>query len=87
MKQTQQTVHGGAHRKTSVKSQRRQQRGLPSRNGTIPLHYYQIEEGMGDFSTQPARLMVIAEDYEQDLLDRLIEQIKGAFSQTLWLFL
>ncbi|KAH9165423.1 hypothetical protein EDB89DRAFT_1892130 [Lactarius sanguifluus] len=41
----------------------------------VPLPY-KIEDGMGDF-LPPAALKVIAEDYQQGLLDRLNEQIKG----------
>ncbi|KAF8265576.1 hypothetical protein EI94DRAFT_1588428 [Lactarius quietus] len=41
----------------------------------VPLPY-KIEHGMGDF-LPPAALKVIAEDYQQGLLDRLNEQIKG----------
>src|SRR6266404_1545419 len=41
---------------------------------------YKIEHGMGDFLS-PAALKVIAEDYQQGLLDRLNEQIKGPFSR------
>ncbi|KAI9453199.1 hypothetical protein BJY52DRAFT_1153344 [Lactarius psammicola] len=41
----------------------------------VPLPY-KIENGMGDF-LPPAALKVIAEDYQQGLLDRLNEQIKG----------
>lgn len=37
---------------------------------------YKVEDGMGDFFS-PAALKVIAEDYQQGLLDRLNEQIKG----------
>jgi hypothetical protein len=37
---------------------------------------YNVEDGMGDFLS-PAGLKVIAEDYQQGLLDRLNEQIKG----------
>ena len=44
----------------------------------VPLPY-KIENGMGDF-LPPAALKVIAEDYQQGLLDRLNEQIKGTFS-------
>ncbi|KAI0296058.1 hypothetical protein B0F90DRAFT_1811359 [Multifurca ochricompacta] len=36
---------------------------------------YKIEDGMGDFLS-PSALKVIAEDYQQGLLDRLNEQIK-----------
>src|SRR6266702_3453501 len=43
----------------------------------VPLPY-KIEDGMGDF-LPPAALKVIAEDYQQGLLDRLNEQIKGLF--------
>ena len=43
----------------------------------VPLPY-KIEDGMGDF-LPPAALKVIAEDYQQGLLDRLNEQIKGPF--------
>ncbi|KAN0140325.1 hypothetical protein V8E53_002221 [Lactarius tabidus] len=41
----------------------------------VPLPY-KIEDGMGDF-LPPSALKVIAEDYQQGLLDRLNEQIKG----------
>ena len=41
----------------------------------VPLPY-KVEDGMGDFLS-PAGLKVIAEDYQQGLLDRLNEQIKG----------
>lgn len=41
----------------------------------VPLPY-EVEGGMGDFLS-PAALKVIAEDYQQGLLDRLNEQIKG----------
>ncbi|KAH9983491.1 hypothetical protein BJV74DRAFT_965596 [Russula compacta] len=41
----------------------------------VPLPY-KVEDGMGDFLS-PAALKVIAEDYQQGLLDRLNEQIKG----------
>ena len=41
----------------------------------VPLPY-EVEDGMGDFLS-PAALKVIAEDYQQGLLDRLNEQIKG----------
>ncbi|KAN0139928.1 hypothetical protein V8E53_002233, partial [Lactarius tabidus] len=41
----------------------------------VPLPY-KIVNGMGDF-LPPAALKVIAEDYQQGLLDRLNEQIKG----------
>jgi hypothetical protein len=41
----------------------------------IPLPY-KVEDGMGDFLS-PEALKVIAEDYQQGLLDRLNEQIKG----------
>ena len=44
----------------------------------VPLPY-KIENGMSDF-LPPAALKVIAEDYQQGLLDRLNEQIKGTFS-------
>jgi superoxide dismutase, Fe-Mn family len=42
----------------------------------VPLPY-NVEDGMGDF-LPPAALKLIAEDYQQGLLDRLNEQIKGA---------
>jgi len=42
----------------------------------VPLPY-KIEDGLGDFLS-PEALKVIAEDYQQGLLDRLNEQIKGA---------
>jgi hypothetical protein len=42
----------------------------------VPLPY-EVEHGMGDF-LPPAALKLIAEDYQQGLLDRLNEQIKGA---------
>jgi superoxide dismutase, Fe-Mn family len=42
----------------------------------VPLPY-NVEDGMGEF-LPPAALKVIAEDYQQGLLDRLNEQIKGA---------
>ena len=42
----------------------------------MPLPY-NVEDGMGDF-LPPAALKLIAEDYQQGLLDRLNEQIKGA---------
>jgi hypothetical protein len=41
----------------------------------VPLPY-KVEDGMGDFLS-PAALKVIAEDYQQGLLDRLNEQVKG----------
>ncbi|KAI0269033.1 Manganese/iron superoxide dismutase [Russula aff. rugulosa BPL654] len=41
----------------------------------VPLPY-KVEDGMGNFLS-PAALKVIAEDYQQGLLDRLNEQIKG----------
>jgi hypothetical protein len=41
----------------------------------VPLPY-EVEDGMGDFLS-PAALKVVAEDYQQGLLDRLNEQIKG----------
>ncbi|KAH9967728.1 hypothetical protein BGW80DRAFT_1339737 [Lactifluus volemus] len=41
----------------------------------VPLPY-EVEHGMGDF-LPPAALKLIAEDYQQGLLDRLNEQIKG----------
>ena len=41
----------------------------------VPLPY-KVEDGMGNFLS-PAGLKVIAEDYQQGLLDRLNEQIKG----------
>jgi superoxide dismutase, Fe-Mn family len=41
----------------------------------VPLPY-KIEDGMGDFLS-PAALQVVAVDYQQGLLDRLNEQIKG----------
>jgi hypothetical protein len=41
----------------------------------VPLPY-KVEGGMGDFLS-PAALKVIAEDYQQGLLDRLNEQVKG----------
>ena len=44
----------------------------------VPLPY-KVEDGMGDFLS-PAGLKVIAEDYQQGLLDRLNEQIKGNVS-------
>jgi hypothetical protein len=44
----------------------------------VPLPY-KVEDGMGDFLS-PAALKVIAEDYQQGLLDRLNEQIKGTAS-------
>ena len=40
----------------------------------VPLPY-KIEDGMGDFLS-PSALKIIAEDYQQGLLDRLNEQIK-----------
>ena len=46
----------------------------------VPLPY-KIENGMGDF-LPPAALKVIAEDYQQGLLDRLNDQIKGALFHT-----
>ena len=46
----------------------------------VPLPY-KLEDGMGDF-LPPAALKVIAEDYQQRLLDRLNDQIKGALFQT-----
>jgi Fe-Mn family superoxide dismutase len=42
----------------------------------VPLPY-KIEDGLGDFLS-PAALRVVAVDYQQGLLDRLNEQIKGA---------
>ena len=53
--------------------------GAPSCRGIhvrVPLPY-NVEDGMGDF-LPPAALKLIAEDYQQGLLDRLNEQIKGA---------
>jgi hypothetical protein len=44
----------------------------------VPLPY-KVEDGMGDFLS-PEALKVIAEDYQQGLLDRLNEQIKGNVS-------
>jgi Fe-Mn family superoxide dismutase len=44
----------------------------------VPLPY-KVEDGMGDFLS-PGALKVIAEDYQQGLLDRLNEQIKGNVS-------
>jgi superoxide dismutase, Fe-Mn family len=41
----------------------------------VPLPY-KVEDGMGDFLS-PEALRVIAVDYQQGLLDRLNEQIKG----------
>ena len=41
----------------------------------VPLPY-KLEDGMGNFLS-PAALKVIAEDYQQGLLDRLNEQVKG----------
>ncbi|KAF8495159.1 hypothetical protein F5888DRAFT_1712544 [Russula emetica] len=41
----------------------------------VPLPY-KVEDGVGDFLS-PAALKIIAEDYQQGLLDRLNEQIKG----------
>ena len=55
--------------------------GAPSRRTIhvrVPLPY-KIEDGLGDFLS-PEALKVIAEDYQQGLLDRLNEQIKGALS-------
>ncbi|KAI0253154.1 Manganese/iron superoxide dismutase [Lactifluus subvellereus] len=51
--------------------------GAPSRmiHVRVPLPY-NVEDGMGDFLPPPA-LKLIAEDYQQGLLDRLNEQIKG----------
>ena len=50
----------------------------------IVLLPYKIEDGMGDF-LPPAALMVIAEDYQQGLLDCLNEKIKGAsLSHIFW---
>ena len=42
----------------------------------VPLPY-KSEDGLGDFLS-PSALKVIAEDYQQGLLDRLNEQIRGA---------
>jgi hypothetical protein len=42
----------------------------------VPLPY-KIEDGVGDFLS-PEALKVIGVDYQQGLLDRLNEQIKGA---------
>ena len=49
----------------------------------VPLPY-KIEDGMADFLT-PAALKVVAVDYQQGLLDRLNEQIKGASCPTAFL--
>lgn len=38
---------------------------------------YKVEEGMGKF-LNPAGLKMIAEDYQQGLLDRLNDAVKGA---------
>jgi superoxide dismutase, Fe-Mn family len=38
---------------------------------------YPIEKGLGDF-LPPAALKVVAEDYQQGLLDRLNEEVAGA---------
>lgn len=54
--------------------------GAPSSCRTIHVRVplpYKIENGLGDFLS-PEALKVIAEDYQQGLLDRLNEQIKGA---------
>ena len=59
--------------------------GLQSRRTIhvrVPLPY-KVEDGLGDFLS-PAALKVIAEDYQQGLLDRLNEQIKGALAERGW---
>ncbi|KAI0922028.1 hypothetical protein AcW2_006839 [Taiwanofungus camphoratus] len=52
-------------------------RRIPARN----MHYrkelqYPVEEGLGDFLS-PEALKVVAVDYQQGLLDRLNDQVKG----------
>ena len=51
----------------------------------VPLPY-KIEDGMGDFFS-PAALKVVAVDYQQGLLDRLNEQIKGVSCRAAFLSL
>lgn len=46
-------------------------------NRVLPL--YDVENGMGDF-LPPASLKMIAEDYQQGLLDRLNDEVKGELS-------
>lgn len=43
---------------------------------------YSVENGMGDF-LPPASLKMIAEDYQQGLLDRLNDEVRGAAFCTL----
>ena len=49
-----------------------QSRGLHNR----VLPPYNVEDGMGDF-LPPSALKMIAEDYQQGLLDRLNDEVKG----------
>ena len=51
----------------------------------VPLPY-EIEDGLGDFLS-PDALRVVAVEYQQGLLDRLNEQIKGAPPFALYLVL
>ena len=44
-------------------------------NRVLPL--YDVQNGMGDF-LPPASLKMIAEDYQQGLLDRLNDEVKSA---------
>ena len=49
--------------------------GLRTVHNRLPLPY-PIEEGVGDFLSPPA-LKIIAEDFQQGLLDRLNDEVKG----------
>ena len=49
--------------------------GLRSMHSRLGLEY-PVENGMGEFLS-PQALKLIAEDYQQGLLDRLNEEVKG----------
>lgn len=62
--------------RVATRSSRIQSRALHKRK-ELP---YPAEEGLGSF-LPPQALKVIAEDYQQGLLDRLNDQVRGECSQ------